>query len=469
MLMVVVGLVLLIACANIANLLMARASGRAKEIAVRLAIGAGRARLVRQLLTESILLTIGGAALGMFLAYWVDHALLTLAPRPAGGGARVIDVNPDWRVLLFTLGIAIATGVLSGLAPAIQSTRPDMGPALKGGTGVRAPGRFSFVSVLVVAQVGLSLVLLIGAGLFLRNLHNLRSIDPGFDPERMVVLTIEPSWSGYSDAASQSFFDRLVERARNLPGVVAASPGLVSPLSGEFSLTRIAVPGYLPQPNEPAMIAVNWVGPEYFKTVGAPLVAGRMFTEQDGRVNKVAIVNERTAAHYWPHESPIGKHAIMGGRDNYGGDCEIVGVVRNLKSDSLREEPQATVYMPFRQNLRSHVTLHVRVTGETGPVISALIHEVHQLDPNVPAFNVTTMAAQLNRTIAVDRLMAMLTALFGLLAVALASVGLYGVMAFTVAARTREIGIRMALGASHARVLWQVMGESAALTLIESP
>ena len=466
MLMVVVGLVLLIACANIANLLMARASGRAKEIAVRLAIGAGRARLVRQLLTESMLLTVGGAALGMLLAYWVDRALLTLAPRPPGGGPLIVDVNPDWRVLVFTLGVAIATGVLAGLAPAIQSTRPDMGPALKGNTGVRAPVGFSFTSFLVVAQVGLSLVLLIGAGLFLRSLHNLKSIDPGFDPERMVVLTIEPAWAGYSEAASQSFFVSLVERARNLPGVAAVSPGLVSPLSGEFSRTAIKVPGYLPQPNEPPMIAVNWVGPEYFKTLRAPLVAGRMFTEQDGRGNKVAIVNEKTAAHYWPHESPIGKHAIMGGRDNYGGDFEIVGVVKNLKSDSLREESQPTVYMPFRQNLRSHVTLHVRVAGETAPVISALIREIHQLDPNVPAFNVTTMAEQLNRTIALDRLLATLTALFGLLAVALAAVGLYGVMAFTVAARTREIGIRMALGASHARVLGQVMGESAALTLI---
>jgi predicted permease len=181
-------------------------------------------------------------------------------------------------------------------------------------------------------------------------------------------------------------------------------------------------------------------------------------------VNRVAIVNERTAAHFWPHENPIGKHVIMGRLDRL--DCEIVGVVKDVRSESLREEAKATVYFPFRQNLRSHVTLHVRVTGETAPVISALTREIHTLDPNLPAFNVTTMAAQLNRTIALDRLMATLTALFGLLAVALAAVGLYGVMAFAVAARTREIGIRMALGAGHARVLWQVMGESAALTAI---
>jgi predicted permease len=464
MLMAVVVLVLLIACANITNLLMARAAGRTREIAVRLALGAGRSRLVRQLLAESMLLTISGAALGMALAYWADRALVALMPQRIGGGALTVNVNPDWRVFLFTLGVAVLVSVLSGIAPAIQSTRPDMGPALKGETGVRRPGRLSFTNALVVTQVALSLVLLIGSGLFLRSLHNLKSIDPGFNPERLIVLTIEPSLNGYSQTASLNFFDSLVERARTLPGVVAVSPGLVSPLSGEFSFTSINVPGYLPQPNEPRMILTNWVGPDYFKLLGTPLVAGRMFTEPDGFVNKVAIVNEKAAAHFWPHENPIGKHAIMGTLDRL--DCEIVGMVKDVKSESLREEAQATVYFPFRQNERSHVTLHVRVAGEAGLVISALRAEIHTLDPNLPAFNVTTMAAQLDRTIALDRLMAALTALFGLLAVALAAVGLYGVMAFAVAARTREIGIRMALGAGHARVLWQVMAESAALTAI---
>ncbi len=461
MLMVLVGLVLLIACANITNLLMARAAGRAREIAVRLALGAGRSRLVRQLLAEGILLTISGAALGMALAYWADRALVAITPQRIGGGALRINVTPDWRVLLFTLCVAILVTVLSGIAPAIQSTRSDMGPALKGEMGVRAPGRFSFTNALVVAQVALSLVLLIGSGLFLRSLHNLKSIDPGFDPEQLVVLTIEPS---YSQAANQNFFDSLVERARTLPGVVGASPGLISPLSGEFSFAGIDVPGYLPQPNEPPMILTNWVGPDYFKLLGTPLVMGRSFTEQDGLVNRVAIVNEKTAAHFWPHENPIGKHAIMGRLDRL--DCEIVGVVKDVKSESLREEPKAAVYFPFRLNLRPHVTLHVRVTAETAPVISALTREIYTLDPNLPAFNVTTMAAQLNRTIALDRLMATLTALFGLLAVVLAAVGLYGVMAFVVAARTHEIGIRMALGAAQTRVLWQVMRESAALTAI---
>jgi predicted permease len=208
----------------------------------------------------------------------------------------------------------------------------------------------------------------------------------------------------------------------------------------------------------------NWVGPEYFKLLGTPLVAGRMFTEQDGGANKVAIVNEKTAAHFWPHESPIGKHAILGRQGN--DDCEIVGIVKDVKSESLRDDPQPTVYLPFRLNQRSHVTLHVRVAGNTTPVISALIREVHALDANLPVTNVTTMSAQVERLIALDRLMATLTALFGLLAVVLAAVGLYGVMAFAVAARTREIGIRMALGAGRARVLGQVMRESAVLIVM---
>ena len=448
---------LLIACANITNLLMARATGRTKEIAVRLALGAGRARLVRQLLAESMLLTIGGATLGMVVAYWVDHTLVLMAPWRRGG-ALEIDVNPDWRVLLFTLGVAVLVSVLSGAAPAIQSTRPDMGPALKGAAGVRAPGRFSIANALVVAQVALSLILLIGAGLFLRSLHNLTSVDPGFNPERQVVLSITPAVS--SQSATQSFFDTLVERTRQMPSVVSASPTNVSPLSGDFSIGGVGVPGQ--RPSERTSASINWVGPDFFKTLGTPLLAGRVFTEQDGRANKVAIVNERTASHFWSHESPIGKHVSISRSD----DCEIVGVVKDVKSESLREGALAAVYLPFRLYPRSSATLHVRVAGNATPVIAALRREIHTLDPNLPVLNVTTMAEQLNRTIALDRLIAALTALFGLLAVTLAAVGLYGVMAFTVAARTREIGIRMALGASHARVLGQVMGESAALMLI---
>ena len=463
MLLAVVGLVLLIACANIGNLLMARASGRERETAIRLALGAGRARLVRQLLAESLLLTNSGAALGLALAYAADHALIALAPPQIGGAPLILDVNPDWRVLLFTLGVAVLVSVLAGLAPAIQSTRPDMRPSLKGETGTRTPGRFSVTNALVVMQVAVSLMLLIGAGLFLRSLHNLKSVDLGFDPEHMVLLTIEPEVSGYSVTASQTFMQNLVERARSLPGVVAVSPGLISPLSGEFSIGGIHVPGYVPQSDERPEIWTNWVGPDYFKTLKTSLVVGRVFTDQDGLGNNVAIVNEKAVAHFWPNESPIGKQ-VRFGRSTI--DFTVIGVVKDVKSESLRAEAEATVYFPFRQSQRSHITLHMRVAGSAKPVMSAVMRQIHKLDPNLAASNVTTMAAQLDRTIALDRLMATLMSLFGMLALVLAAVGLYGVMAFAVTARTREIGIRMALGASSGRVLIQVLRESAVLTVI---
>jgi predicted permease len=463
MLLAVVGLVLLIACANIGNLLMARASGRERETAIRLALGAGRRRLVRQLLAESLLLTIGGAALGLVLAYFADHALVALAPGGVGGTPLILDVSLDWRVLLFTGGVAVLVTMLVGLAPAIQATRPDMGPYLKGETGVPAPRRFSLANALVVVQIAVSLVLLIGAGLFLRSLHNLKSVDPGFDPEQMVLLTVEPALSGYSQVAGRTFIETLVERARNLRGVVAVSPGLISPLSGDFSMGLISVPGYVPQPNERPEISTNWVGPDYFQTLKTPLITGRVFTNEDGQANNVAIINQKAAAHFWPHEDPIGKHVRIG---RSAADFEIVGVVRDVKSESLRADAEASVYFPFRQNQRPHMTLHARVAGNATPVVSALMSEIHRLDPNLAASNVTTMAAQLDSTIALDRLMATLMALFGVLAVVLAAVGLYGVMAFGVAARTREIGIRMALGAGSGRVLRQILLESAVLTVI---
>jgi predicted permease len=481
MLMMVAGLLLLIACANVTNLLMARAASRVRQTAVRLVLGASHVRLIRQLLAESMLLSIGGAMLGVAVAYWVDHALVALAAQEIRGSALILSVNPavnpDWRVLLFTLFVTLLIGLLSGIVPAIKSTRVDTRPAsglvLKGDADMRAPRTFSFSSVLVVGQIALALVVLIGAGLLVRSLHNLKSVDPGFVPDRIVVLTVQPTVNGYSQAASHNFVDGLMERARNLPGVIAASPAFVSPLSGVSGATTIDVPGYVPRseqlwsipdPDYPWMIPVNWVGPDYFKTLGARLLAGREFNNQDGLAKKVAIVNEKTAAHFWPHENPIGKHTIMGGRE--GEDCEIVGVVKDLTSDSLRKAAPATVYMPFRQHEISLVTLHVRVAGKTTPVISALVSIIHELDPNLAAFNVTTLHAQLDRTIASDRLLATLTALFGLLALVIAAVGLYGVVAFVVGARTREIGIRMALGAGRARLLGQVMGESGILTAI---
>jgi len=465
MLMAAVGLVLLIACVNVTNLLMSRASARTKEIAVRLALGAGRARLIRQLLAESLVLSFSGASLGVVLAIWTDHALRALAPWQIGTPIPPeVDVNPDWRALLFTIAVAILVSLASGLAPALQSTRLQFAPALKGETGVRAPGRFSLATALVAAQVALSLVLLIGAGLFLRSLRNLRSVDPGFDPSRLIVTTIEPARRGYSSAASRQYIAELVERAQRLPGVIAVSPGLISPLSGDFAMGRVTVPGYIPKAGEFSIISINFVGSNYFKTIRTDLVDGRFFTDQDGIANKVAIVNEKAARHYWLGENPIGRHIVTGFRDLI--DCEVVGIVKDVKTESLRTDAQPTVYVPSPLNSMGHVTLHVRVAGDTTSVISALRHEIHSLDPNLQPRDITTMAAQVDRTLALDRLLALLTTLFGFLAVALASVGLYGVMTFVVAARTREIGIRMALGADRTRVLVQILRESALPTLL---
>jgi predicted permease len=465
LLIAVTALVLLIACANLINLLLARATGRAKESAVRLALGAGRAWLIRQMLTENLILTFGGAILGVALAYWVDRALLALAPTPMAGGTLPIDVNPDWRVFLFTLAIAALVTLLSGIAPAIQASRAEMGPALKGGTGLIAPGRFSFTNTMVALQVALSLVLLIGSGLFLRSLYNLKSVDPGLDPERLVVLTINPAQSA-KDAEIQAVADRAVQRARSLPGVVAVSPALISPLSGEFAQFGIKVPGYQLQPGEAPAIDANFVGPEYFKTLATPLLSGRYFTEQDGVARKVAIVNEKAARQFWPNESPIGKHIGMTAASPNPTDCEVVGVVKNVKTESLREDAPPAVYMPYRQNPLPRVTLHVRVEGDPAPMIGALTREIHNIDPNWLISDPGTMAAQIDRTLALDRLMTTLPTLFGLLAVVLAAVGLYGVMAYSVAARTHEIGIRMALGADRARLLRLVLGRSASIAAV---
>ena len=398
--MAMAGLVLLIACANVANLLMARASERAKDIAIRLALGAGRARLIRQLLAESTLLVFIGAVVGIALAWWADHALLALAPRPAAGGPLMLSVSPDWRVFLFTLAVAIPVSLLCGMAPAIRLTGLAPGPVIKGTAGMPAPGRISFTNALVVAQVALSLVLAIGAGLFVRSLENLRSVDAGLNPNGLVVLTINSGSAGYRMVQSRRFFDEIVERARRTPGVVAASPGFVSPLSGGYAVTRVSVPGYQPSRDEPDSFNENWIGSDYFKVLGTPLLEGRTLSDQDGATNDVAMVNEKTAKHFWPHESAIGKHAIIGEKDDKtdpAKDYEIVGVVKDVKNESLRDDARPAVYLPFSQNHRPYMTLHVRAAGATAPVMSALIHEIHAINPNLPAFNVTTTAAQLDR------------------------------------------------------------------------
>ena len=460
-LMGMVGLVLLIVCANVTNLLLARASDRAKETALRLALGARRMGLAGQLLAENTLLTICGAGLGIVLAYWMNNALLALAPRQIGGGELILDVSPDWRVLLFTLAVSMLVSICCGIAPALHSARVDPESALKG-RGLRLPRQSLFSKLLVVAQVALSLVLLIGAGLFLRSLHNLKAVDLGLNPDHLLLLTFDPGTSGFTGTASNQLAEHLVERAGRMPGVVAASTGFISPLSGGISLTRVSVPTYKPDERDP--YAVNWIGPDYFEVLGTPVLQGRAFVQQDGLTNRVAIVNEKAARHFWPDESPIGAYANIGW--DRSDDYEIVGVVKDVKSESPRKDAEATLYLPFSQNTRAHFVLHVRVADGTEPMIPALLREIRAVAPDVPAAHASTMAAQLGRIKMLDRLMAFLTLLFGLLSVVVAAVGLYSVIAFAVVTRKREIGIRVALGADYSQVLGQVMREGVALISI---
>ena len=461
-LMAMVGLVLLIVCANVTNLLLMRNLARARETAIRLAVGATRMRLARQLLTEHTLLTVSGAAIGCVLAYWTDKALVALAPLQVSGGELILDVGPDWRMLLYMFVLAALVCILCSIGPALQSARLDLGPSLNQAMGSYTPRHLSASRALVVTQVALSLILLIGAGLFLRSLNNLKRVDLGLNPDHLVMLTLDPGTSGYSGVESNQLAERLVERARSMPGIVAASPGFVRPLSSDIAFTRVSVPGY--EPSEPVSFDVNWIGPDYFRVLDTPVLTGRAFSSDDGRSNKVAIVNEQAARFLWPGQSPIGKHAMIGWEQ--GEDHEIVGMVRDVKSKSPREDAEAAVYLPFRQNTRPHFVLHVRLAGTTESTVPALLREIRALAPDVPAFKVTTMAEQLERVLMLDRLMVLLTWLLGLLSVVVAAAGLYGVIAFDVLTRKREFGIRMALGASHSQVLGQVVRGGMVLVVI---
>jgi predicted permease len=309
---------------------------------------------------------------------------------------------------------------------------------------------------MVVVQIALSLVLLIGAGLFLRSLRNLKTIAPGFDPQHLAMLSVNPSLSGYQESASWALTDAVLEIAQHLPGVVAASWSRASPLEGAASVTDVKVPGY--RSNEPPIAWLNGVGPNYFKALDTPVLVGRAFMIGDA-ARSVTIVNETTAAQFWPHQNALGSHIVIGTHD-----CEVIGIVIDAKYLSLRQDIPATAYVPLRMHPPINFTLHIRVLGETAPVIAALTRQIRELDRDLPIYNATTMEAQLDNSIALDRLTAALRALFGLVAVMMAAVGLYGVMAYMVAARTREIGIRMALGAGRGRALRQVVRESAVLT-----
>ena len=465
-LMCMVGLVLLIACANVANLLIARAFMRQREIAVRLSIGASRMQLVRQLLTESLVLSFAGGAVGVLLSMALTQGLLALLP--VGGAPLLVEPTPDLRILAFTLTITLLTGVVFGLLPAMRASNPDTWGTLKDTVGAVAGGTGSSLFLrkgLVAAQVALSFLLLFGAGLFVRSLQNLQGTDTGIALDNLVTFQLSPALSGYDDERTFNFYQQLLERLNSAPGVKSAAIAQVPLLAGDEWDSSMAVEGYSFKDGEDQQMFMNSLSPGYFKTMNIPFIEGRDFTRLDAkRQSTVAIVNRKFAEQFFPGKSAIGKRLGWGGGPNSKLTIEIIGVVENSLYEGPREGVRRQVFVPNWG--RGGVAFYVRTQTASDATFNLARREVQQLDAGMPVYELKTVEGQLDETLLTDRLIATLSAAFGLLATVLASVGLYGVMAFVVARRRKELGLRLALGAAPAGVLWLVMREVLVLLAI---
>lgn len=459
------GLVLLLACVNLANLLLARSTERRKEIAVRLAVGASRARLIRQLLTESILISLAGGAAGVMLAAFINQSVRAI--RLPTEVALLFDLRTDWRVLTFTLLLSVATGILFSLIPALQSSKPQLVPALKDEASMGGFRRSRLRNGLVVAQVSLSLVLLISAGLIVRSLQAAQRMRPGFNPEHAVALSFDSGLQGYDEARGRAFQLQVLERARSLAQVQGAALTDNLPLSINYNSTTIYVEGQAPTSasNLPQAVPFD-ASPGYFETMGIPL-RGRDFTFDENKTeSRVAVVNETFARRFFPGADAIGKRINWSGPENPF--WEIIGVVPDGKYNSLGEAPKAVVYRPFLRGYNTSVTLVARTRDDPRATLNALRAEVQKLDPALPIYSVKTLTEHMGTSLFPARMAAIALGSFGLLALLLAGVGIYGVMAHVVGGRTREIGLRMAVGAQRGDVRGLILRQGMLLAVIGS-
>ncbi len=471
-LMAIAGGVLVIACANVANLLLARAAGRQREMATRLSLGATRSRLIQQLVVESLTLSIAGGLAGLALAIGGAPLVLSFFADPSG--PPVVSTLPDLRILGFTFGLAVLTGLVFGLAPAFTSTRADLAPTLKSESTAVLGGRGRMRKALVASQVAVSLLLLLGAGLFIRTLSNLTTVNLGIKTGHLITFEVDPSRNGYDSARTRQFAKTLLDRLRTTPGIDSAGLATVRILEGNQWSSGMTIEGYQMKPREDSGQLCNAISPEYFKALGMPIVAGRDFNERDEYVAtapkpagddtpefRVAIVNERFVKKYFPHGNAIGRRIGFGTNPGTKTPIEIVGVVRDAKYTDVRSEIRSQVFFPYLEvSDAGGFAVYVRTTRDVESAFTTARQTVRALDQNLPVSAMRSVDMQVARSLSNERLMATMSAIFGVLATALAVVGLYGVMAYTVARRTREIGIRMALGARGADVGWLVMRET---------